>query len=161
MGRVLGFDFGDRRLGVAGAHDEIGVATGLSTIAYDGRKDLRHQVGRLMEEQRPERLIVGNPLNLNGSVGERSAAATRFAEQLRSWFGLPVELWDERLTSAQADRIRVEAGTSTAQARRGGMIDRAAAVLILQSWLDGRQDIESPADAMDDSTVTGKEKDPE
>ena len=161
MGRVLGFDFGDRRLGVAAADDEIGVATGLSTIAYDGRKDLHRQIGRIMEEQRPERLIVGNPLNLNGSAGERSAAAARFAEQLRSWFGRPVELWDERLTSAQADRIRVQAGTSTAQARRKGMIDRAAAVLILQSWLDGRRGVESPADAMDDSTVTGKEKDPE
>jgi putative Holliday junction resolvase len=137
MGGVLGFDFGDRRIGVALAPEGISVAIGLPTIIYTGRKDLRRQLERLIEEKDPDMLVVGLPLNLDGSRGERCAISEAFAERLRGWFGLPVRLHDERLTTVEAERVRLEAGTESRKAREEGLIDRAAAVLMLQSWIDG------------------------
>jgi putative Holliday junction resolvase len=141
MARVLAFDHGERRIGVAVADTDVGVATGLETVSWTGKRDLRDSMTALVDEQRPDLLVVGLPLNMDGSRGERCEAAGAFADRLRGWTGLPVEMMDERLTSVEADRVRREAGVSEARSRAGGMTDRAAAVLLLQTWLDSRSSV--------------------
>ena len=134
--KVVAFDYGERRLGVATGDTDLGVATGLPTIRFDGRRQLRERLQELVNDERPEQFVVGYPLNMDGTPGERCEAAVAFTGRLRGWFGRPVVLWDERLTSAQAERIRREAGVTGARARDEGLVDRASAVLILQSWFD-------------------------
>ena len=136
MARIVAIDFGERRIGLATGDDRVGVATGLETITTGGRRDLRSKLEELVREREPDLFVVGYPLNMDGSRGEMCGAVEVFAERLKGWFGLPVVLWDERLSSAEAERIRSEAGTSSKDARSKGLVDRAAAVLILQSWFD-------------------------
>jgi putative Holliday junction resolvase len=136
MARVLGLDHGRRRIGVAVADTKTGVATGLDTIRFEGWKDLRAMLGTVIAEQEVERFVVGYPLALDGGRTERCAQVETFSRRLVGWFGLPVTLWDERLTSAQASRVQQEAGRSERQARAAGMLDRASATLLLQNWLD-------------------------
>jgi len=136
MPRVLGIDHGERRLGLAVGDTDISVATGLSTITWSGKKDLRGQLMAVIDEQGPELLVVGYPLLMDGTRGERCEAVDTFVRLLTGWSRLPVALRDERLTSAEADRVRMEAGRTEKKARAGGMVDRAAAVLILQNWFD-------------------------
>ena len=136
MARVLGIDHGERRLGLAVGDTELGVATGLPTVTFDGRKDLRRRLSDVIGEHDPGTLVVGYPLLMDGTRGERCEAVEAFVRLLTGWFGIPVVLRDERLTSAEAERIRMEAGRSERSARQKGMIDRAAATLLLQSWFD-------------------------
>ncbi len=136
MGKVVALDYGEARVGVAAADGSVGVATGRETIRWEGRKDLRHSLEEVAEQEGPERWVVGFPLNMDGSRGPRCEAVEAFARRLVGWFGRPVVLWDERLTSAQADRVRRRAGVREERARAQGSTDRAAATLILQSWLD-------------------------
>ncbi len=136
MPRVLGIDHGERRLGLAVGDTDIGVATGLPTITWSGKKDLRRRFMTVIEAQEPALLVVGYPLRMDGTRGERCEAVDTFVRLLTGWSGLQVILRDERLTSAEADRVRLEAGRSEREARAGGLIDRAAAVLLLQNWFD-------------------------
>lgn len=136
MSRVLALDYGERRLGVAVGDTDVGVAIGLSTIVHEGRKDLHRQLGTVVDEQGPELLVVGYPLQMDGTRGERCEAVDTFARFLTGWFGIPLVLRDERLTSAEAERIRKQAGTTEREAREGGLVDRAAAILLLQNWFD-------------------------
>ncbi len=135
-GKIVAFDYGERRVGAASGMLETGVATGLRTITFEGRKDLRRQVEELIVSEEPEQIVVGYPLNMDGSRGERCEAAEEFAGRLKGWLGLTVVLWDERMTSSQAQRIQREAGVSDRKARADGLLDRASAILILQSWFD-------------------------
>lgn len=134
--KVMAFDYGERRVGVAVGDEEIGVATGLPTIQFRGRKELRRRLYDLIADQRPEQFVVGYPLNMDGTRGKGCETVEDFAGRLKGWFGSPVVLWDERLTSMQAGRVRKEAGVTDRRARGEGLVDRACAVLILQSWLD-------------------------
>ncbi|MFC1500615.1 Holliday junction resolvase RuvX [Candidatus Zixiibacteriota bacterium] len=136
MPRVLALDYGERRLGVAVGTTDIGVASGLPTIMHEGRKDLRRQLEEVVKEEAPDLIVVGYPLLMDGSHGERCAAVDAFARYLTGWFGLPLVIWDERLTSVEAERIRMEAGRTEKDARKKGMVDRAAAILLLQNWFD-------------------------
>ncbi|MFC1529529.1 Holliday junction resolvase RuvX [Gemmatimonadota bacterium] len=136
MPRVLGIDHGERRIGLAFGDTDVGVATGLPTITWSGKKDLRGRLISVIDEQEPELLVIGYPLLMDGTRGERCEAVDSFVKLLTGWFRLPVALRDERLTSAEADRIRMEAGRTEKEARAGGLIDRAAAVLLLQNWFD-------------------------
>lgn len=136
MARVLAIDYGGRRLGVAVGDDTIGVATGLCGFEFRGRKELNRILKELVEEQQPEIFIVGYPLRMDGTPGEQCEAVDNFVNLLRGWFGVRVILWDERLTSSEAVRIQRKAGRSDRQVRREGLVDRAAATLLLQSWLD-------------------------
>ncbi|MFC1595328.1 Holliday junction resolvase RuvX [Gemmatimonadota bacterium] len=136
MSRVLALDYGERRLGMAVGDTDIGVASGLSTIIHAGRKDLRRQLEAVVENEAPELILVGYPLQMDGSRGERCEAVDAFARFLTGWFGLPLVLRDERLTSAEAERIRKKAGRTGKEARENGLVDRAAAILILQNWFD-------------------------
>lgn len=100
------------------------------------RRDM-DQLGAVIKEYGVSEIVVGYPLRLSGAEGIQSDKMRRFAEELRRQFGLRVHLWDERLTSSQANRILREADLSIK--KRGQAVDRMAAVLILQNWMDARR----------------------
>lgn len=129
---LLGFDFGARRIGVAVGQRVSGTASALTTLpAQDGQPDWA-ELARLIETWRPDALVVGLPLALDGSPTEVSRAAERFARRLHGRFHLPVHLYDERLSSHAAEHW------GDTRARQG--IDAQAARIILQDWLDGQGD---------------------
>jgi len=132
--RILAIDFGTRRMGLA-VSDALGItAQGLPTLERTNwRADLDH-LAAVAEEYSVERVLVGNPLGHGGGETAMSARVAEFAEKLRRRVPCPVELRDERLTSAEANRTLRESGISIAKRQRA--VDRMAAVLILQSYLD-------------------------
>jgi len=135
-GRILAIDYGSRRMGLA-VSDLLGItAQGLETLE---RKNRRADFGRLertIREYRVKEIVLGNPLRMSGQEGTQSQKVTEFAEALRQRFQLPVHLWDERLTSAEANRLLRENEVSLK--RRAKAVDRMAAVLILQSFMQSR-----------------------
>jgi putative Holliday junction resolvase len=134
--RILALDLGARRIGLA-VSDPLGLtAQGLETLQRRNKAaDLAH-LERLIRDYDVGELVLGHPLRLSGEAGAQSEKAAAFAEQLRARFRLPVHLWDERLTSAQANRLLRETGMSIR--RRAQAVDRMAAVLILQAFLQSR-----------------------
>ena len=109
-------------------------AQGLPTIRRSNKRKDFQQLGAVIQEYAISEIVVGYPLRLSGATGTQSEKMQVFAEELRRKFGLPVHLWDQRLTSSQAKRILRDADLSIK--RRGEAVDRMAAVLILQSWME-------------------------
>jgi putative Holliday junction resolvase len=136
VGRVLGLDVGSRRIGVA-VSDPLGItAQGLETLQRSTkRRDFEH-LQRVIQEYDVREIVVGLPLRMSGAEGTQSDKMLVFAEELRKRFRLPVHLWDERLTSAEANRLLRE--TDLSIEKRGKAVDRMAAILILQGWMEGR-----------------------
>ena len=131
MTSVLGFDYGRKRIGVAVGQTVSGSATALTTVsARDGQPDWR-SISALIQDWQPELLVVGLPLSMDGSEHELTQAARRFGNQLAGRYNLPVEFVDERLTSVEAEARQV-------RPPRPGDIDKIAAQIILQDWLDSR-----------------------
>jgi len=134
--RVLGLDVGSRRIGLA-VTDPLGItAQGLETLQ---RKNIRHdfaQLERVIRDYQVQEIVVGLPLRMSGAEGTQSEKMRTFAEALHKRFRLPVHLWDERLTSAEANRLLRE--TELSIEKRGKAVDRMAAVLILQAWMESR-----------------------
>lgn len=112
------------------------IAQGLPTLAVTGRKKVLAAIEGIVEEQGVVRIVVGLPLRLSGDEGPEAVAARTFAAELAGRLHLPVELWDERLTTVQAERTLLEGNTRRDRRRRER--DRLAAILILQGWLDAR-----------------------
>ena len=134
--RVLGLDVGSKTIGVA-ITDPLGItAQGLETLRRKNKRLDFEQLARLIRSYEVSEIVVGYPLRLSGVEGKQSEKMQLFAEELRKKFGLPVHLWDERLTSSQANRILREAELSIK--KRAEAVDRLAAVLILQSWIEAR-----------------------
>ena len=134
--RVLGLDVGSKTIGMA-ISDPLGfTAQGLTTVRRKNKRLDFEQLGRIIAGYQVSEIVVGYPLRLSGIEGIQSAKMQLFAEDLRKKFGLPVHLWDERLTSSQANRILRESEISIK--KRGEAVDRMAAVLILQSWMEAR-----------------------
>jgi len=134
--RILGFDVGDRRIGLA-ISDPLGyTAQPLFTLHRAGKKADLKSVGRVLRKHGVREAVVGNPLYMSGDQSPQAAKAQAFAESLRTEFGITVHLWDERLTTTQAHRVLDDAGH--AGMGRKGIIDQVAAVLILQSFLEAR-----------------------
>jgi putative holliday junction resolvase len=134
--RVLGLDVGSKTIGMA-VSDPLGItAQGLNTIRRKNKRLDFGQLERVIRQYEVAEVVVGYPLRMSGAEGSQAEKMQQFAEELRRRFELPVHLWDERLTSAQANRMLRE--TDLSIKRRGEVIDRLAAVLILQSWLDRR-----------------------
>jgi len=139
--RVLGLDVGSRRIGVA-VSDPLGItAQGLETVRRQNKRLDLEQLEKIVRDYEVAEIVVGLPLRLSGDEGTQSDKMRQFAEDLRRRLQLPVHLWDERLTSAQANRLLRE--TDMSIRRRGEVVDQMAAVLILQSWLDARSAIEN------------------
>ena len=132
-GRVLGLDLGDARIGVAISDSERKLAVPLGTVPTGAPQDLK-AIRKLVEENDVTAVVVGHPISMSGAHGPRARQAEEFAGALRSFVGIPVELHDERLSTVEADRALREAGASGRERKRA--VDRSAAAIILQGWLD-------------------------
>ncbi len=136
VGRVLGLDVGSRRIGVA-VSDPLGItAQGLETLQRRTKRHDFEYLQRVIREYDVREIVVGLPLRMSGAEGIQSDKMEVFAEELRKRFRLPVHLWDERLTSAEANRLLRE--TDLSIEKRGKAVDRMAAILILQGWMEQR-----------------------
>jgi putative holliday junction resolvase len=135
--RVLGLDHGQRRIGVA-ISDELGLtAQPLLTILHTNQRNDLRSLGRLLRRYNCAAIVIGWPIHLSGDRSPRAQAAEKFADALRKEFELPVHLWDERLSTAEAHRHLDAVGRGARD--RKDVIDQIAAMLILQSWLDAQQ----------------------
>lgn len=135
--RLMGLDYGDKTIGVA-VSDELGwTAQGVETIRRTNKKADQKRLGELIQEHQVEEIVVGLPKNMNATIGPRGELSMQFAEQLQKTFKLPVHLWDERLTSMAAERTLLEADVS--RKKRKQVIDKMAAMLILQGYMDSKK----------------------
>ncbi|MCL1630462.1 Holliday junction resolvase RuvX [Sporolactobacillus sp. CPB3-1] len=137
--RIMGLDFGTTTVGVA-ISDPLGwTAQGIETVNYVEHKKnlLFNRLGELIIKYEVDRIVVGLPKDLIGTESARAFASRGFAKSVRRKFKIPVELWDERLTTVAAERILIAADMS--RKRRKQVIDKEAAVLILQSYLDKKR----------------------
>ena len=134
--RTMGLDLGSKTLGVA-VSDAMGwTAQGLETIKInEATKDFGiKRLGEIIQEHEVSKIVLGFPKNMNGTIGPRGQASQDFAVYLEKKFQLPVFLWDERLTTMAAERVLIEADVS--RSKRKKVIDKMAAVMILQGFLD-------------------------
>lgn len=134
---ALGLDVGKKRMGVAGCDGTGLIATGLTTIYRTSWAEDIEQLKDLIEEREIEILIIGLPYNLDGTVGFQAKQVQKFANKISSSLQLPIEYVDERLTSVEAEaQLKAQKNFST---RNKGAVDRRAAAIILQQWLDMRR----------------------
>ena len=137
--RILGLDYGSKTVGVA-VCDPLGItAQGVETITRREENKLRRTLARietLIGEYEIESIVLGYPKNMDDSIGERAKKTEEFRDRLVRRCGLPVILWDERLTTMEANEILMESGVRREDRKK--VIDKVAAVLILQSYLDSR-----------------------
>ncbi len=134
--RILAVDHGSRRIGLA-VTDELGVtAQGLPTLHRTTKRNDFDHLRRTLKQYNVVEIVVGLPLRMSGEQGTQSEKVEAFAEELRARFKLPVHLFDERLTSVEANRLLDE--TDISDRRRKEVVDRLAAVLILQAFLESR-----------------------
>jgi putative Holliday junction resolvase len=133
---VAGLDVGDARIGVA-VSDDLGVTVrGIGVVRRRGGTHDLDSIVRLLREYPISRFVVGLPLNMDGSEGRQAARVRAFAEGLRAHTGLSVDLWDERLTTFEAEERLRRRGVRPAKRRQ--LVDQVAAEVILRSYLDGR-----------------------
>lgn len=137
--RIMGLDFGSRTTGVA-VSDPLGItAQGVETIVRKDENKLRQTCARieaLIKEYEIEEIVLGYPKNMNNTAGERAEKTEAFKAMLERRTGKPVILWDERLTTIAAERVLMESGVR--RENRKAVVDKIAAVLILQGYLDLR-----------------------
>nr|WP_250121967.1 Holliday junction resolvase RuvX [Chroococcidiopsis sp. CCMEE 29] len=136
---ALGLDVGRKRIGVAGCDRTGLIASGLTTIE---RQTFEQDVAKLrsiIEERQVQTLVVGLPYSMNGALGFQAKQVQKFTQRLSNALNLPVEYVDERLTSFQAEQLILEENRSPS--RNKGLIDRKAAAIILQQWLDKRRSL--------------------
>jgi putative Holliday junction resolvase len=132
--RILGLDVGSRTIGVA-VSDPLGItAQGLETIRRQNKRMDFERLEKVIQKYEVAEIVIGYPLRLSGAEGTQAEKMQIFAQDVQKRFHLPVHLWDERLTSAEASRVLRDSEMSIK--RRGEVVDRLAAVLILQSWMD-------------------------
>jgi putative Holliday junction resolvase len=131
--RIMGLDVGDRRIGVA-VSDPLGLtAQPVMTLVRTNRRQDLKSLQRLIRRYDCAEIVVGNPLHMSGDQSPQAAKAQAFAQMLREETGLPVHLWDERLTTTEAHRHLHAAGRPGSEHK--AVVDQVAAVLILEGWL--------------------------
>ncbi|SMO63237.1 Holliday junction resolvase RuvX [Melghirimyces algeriensis] len=136
MKRIMGLDVGEKRVGVA-VSDPMGwTAQGIEIIQRDGRQEWLDQLAKLIEQYEVETLVVGFPRNMDGSIGEKGEACQELSRLLEKQFKIPVELWDERLSTVAVERTLIDADMSRQKRRK--VIDQMAASWILQGYLDAQ-----------------------
>ena len=136
--RVMGLDVGSKTVGVA-VSDELGwTAQGLKTLKINEEKQEFgfEEIGQLINEYQVDKVVIGLPKNMNGTIGPRGEASKQYADEIESRFAVPTVLWDERLTTMAAERVLLEADVS--RKKRKKVIDKMAAVMILQGYLDSK-----------------------
>ena len=137
--RAMGLDVGSKTIGVA-ISDPFGwTAQGIETIQI---KESKEEFGlvrlkELIEEYNVERIVIGLPKNMNGTIGPRAEKSLEFSEMMTDNFNLPIIMQDERLTTVQAERMLIEEGNAS-RSKRKKVIDKLAAVMILQNYLDAQ-----------------------
>ena len=131
--RILAVDFGERRTGIA-VSDELGItAQGLDTIIVKDESEITARVAQQAKELGVGKIVIGLPLNMNGTESEKSAKVRKFGTELAEISSLPVAYWDERLTSVQAKRVLHEMDKKTFKNKH--IIDKISATLILQEYM--------------------------
>jgi len=136
--RTMGLDVGSKTVGIA-LSDEFGwTAQGLETLKINEEENVFgfDELGKIIKEYEVSKVVVGLPKNMNGTIGPRGEASQFFARELEERFGVPVILWDERLTTIAAERVLLEADVS--RKKRKKVIDKMAAVMILQGYLNSQ-----------------------
>ena len=141
-GRILALDVGKKRIGLA-VSDELGItAQGIDTLQRTRIREDLEQLRQIAEERNVGTLLIGRPLHMSGTESRQGDYTAEFAERLGRYLQLPLVFWDERLTSAEAERILRESGVTVD--RKAGAVDRLAAVLLLQSYLGFQQSETTP-----------------
>lgn len=137
--RIMGLDVGSKTVGVA-VSDEMGwTAQGLETIRINEEQNVFgfEQIGKIIKEYDVSKVVVGLPKNMNGSIGPRGEASQFYGQELEKLYEIPVIYWDERLTTMAAERVLLQADVS--RKKRKKVIDKMAAVMILQGYLDSQK----------------------
>lgn len=137
--RIMGLDFGSKTVGVAVSDSLLVTAQGVEIIRRNEENKLRRTLARIEEliaEYEVEEIVLGLPRNMNATVGARAELTLEFKDKLERRTGLPVHMWDERLTTVAADKIMMETGVR--RENRKQYVDMIAATLILQGYLDRR-----------------------
>jgi len=131
--RIMGFDVGSRTIGVA-ISDELGItAQGLKTIKRKSMQEDLEEISTIIAQFNIEKIVVGLPVNMDGTIGKQAEMIFQWIKTLKEKFSLPVETWDERLSTVEASKVLLEADLS--RKKRKKVIDKLAAVLILQGYL--------------------------
>ena len=137
--KIIGLDLGTRTVGIA-ISDSLGMMVhGVETFRFEEnhyKKAIQH-VQELVKAHKVSKIVLGLPKNMNGSIGERGQVTQDFAKKLEEATSLPVILWDERLTTMQVERVLIQADVS--RSKRKKVVDKMAATIILQSYLDSNQ----------------------
>lgn len=136
--RIMGLDYGDKTVGVAVSDELLITAQPVTTVERERSNKLRktyQQLEAIIEEYEVEKIVIGKPLNMNGTEGERVEKTRAFSDELKKRTGLEIVEVDERLTTTEADRILEDTGV--AHSGRKAHIDKMAAAIILQTYLDG------------------------
>ncbi|WP_182200503.1 Holliday junction resolvase RuvX [Paraliobacillus salinarum] len=137
--KKMGLDVGSKTIGVA-VSDAMGwTAQGLKTIRWDENdyQTAKDELALIIQQHEISKVIVGLPKNMNGTIGERAEMSQHFASYIEEQFNIPTILWDERLSTMAAERVLLEADVS--RKKRKKVIDKMAAVMILQGYLDANQ----------------------
>ncbi len=136
MSKVLGVDFGERRTGVAISDESRMIAFPRETLDCPRVEQAAAAVARLAESEKVAEIVVGYPLNMNGSKGARAERTDAFLAELAKRTGVPLRTWDERLSTKIAESVLIEAGTR--REKRREVVDKLAAQVILQGYLDAK-----------------------
>lgn len=137
--RVIGVDLGSRRIGIAVSDFTGSVASPLTVVHRGKSKRIDHDaIARIVRDEEAEAIVVGLPLNMDGSHGSAARAAAAEADQISTVAGVPAYLHDERLTTVTAERALKEANMRAEDRRQ--VVDKIAAAVLLQSWLDARKE---------------------
>ena len=135
--RAVGIDLGEKRIGVAISDSSGSLATPYEVVTRTGSRDQDHRrIRAIVEEVEAEILVVGLPLSLDGSEGKAAQGARKEAEAIGQRISIPIELHDERFTTVEAERILKEQGLDAAERRK--VVDKVAAAILLQAWMEGR-----------------------
>ncbi len=134
MGRVLGVDLGSKRIGFAVSDPDRIITSSLRMVECASDKQIIKAILDAVTETSAEVCVLGHPVNMDGSRGPAAQRAEKFRDELKTRLSIPVELWDERLTTKSAHDVLIEAGTR--RDKRKGLVDKIAAQIMLQNYLD-------------------------
>ncbi|HHW56733.1 MAG TPA: Holliday junction resolvase RuvX [Clostridia bacterium] len=136
--RIMGLDVGDKTIGIAISDLSETIAQGLTTIKRSSNTKDFERIKHIINEYEVGIIIIGLPKNMNGTLGPQGEKVIKFAEQLKDVLDMPIILWDERLTTVEAQRVLIEKADMS-RSKRKEVIDKLAAVLILQNYLDSKK----------------------
>lgn len=137
--RILGIDIGSKRIGVA-LSDELGIiAQGLPTLERTKDEDIVESLKDIVKTKDVKEVVVGLPINMNGSYGPQAKGAIAFTELLKEKLKIPIKLWDERMTTLEVEKVMIDGGVS--RQKRKTKIDKLAAQVILQSYLNSTKHV--------------------